>query len=328
MGFLAIPVYLKVPPMSGLILRIAFAGQGQENTGINRERSRRHVRRTGERRRYQFRPRKSLPHCRHRLPNPSSRRTSFSAGWTWARSTCRVPWACRARKTSTSPRVRLARRRSPKGRSANRSHADFFACNPALYDNSPGKFCCEWLLRTLQEQLGVRYNPAQGRCRFSKPIFHRPRLSKRPRPIHPRHDGWTRRDVRSMPVMYAAVARRRGWPLMLVEAPGQLFCRFYDRRRGALASRRCLTSRERVMGSAFIPTRTITGFRVSGPVPKRTPTVPEIASRPPESWPVFSSPAAYAWSATAGSRRRSTRTSGRRSCAPTIFATRESSVRY
>ena len=106
---------------------------------------------------------------------------------------------------------------------------DEFARNPALYDYSPGKLCCEYLLRTLQELLGVRYNPA----RIADPNFQNP-LSTNP-------DFRDSRDLfihgmmggpggtcASMPVMYAAVGRRRGYPLKLFEAPTHLFLRWDD----------------------------------------------------------------------------------------------------
>lgn|GEM_PF-4360790 len=42
-----------------------------------------------------------------------------------------------------------------------RARFDEFALKPGDFNNSPGTFCCNYLLRTLQELLGVQYNPAR-----------------------------------------------------------------------------------------------------------------------------------------------------------------------
>src|SRR5581483_2672068 len=41
-----------------------------------------------------------------------------------------------------------------------RRHWYRFVASPDTYNNSPGYFCCYFLLQVLQEDFGVRYNPA------------------------------------------------------------------------------------------------------------------------------------------------------------------------
>ncbi len=41
-----------------------------------------------------------------------------------------------------------------------RRHWYRFIDSPATYYNSPGYFCCYFLLQVLQEDFGVKYNPA------------------------------------------------------------------------------------------------------------------------------------------------------------------------
>jgi hypothetical protein len=110
-----------------------------------------------------------------------------------------------------------------------RGHFDQFARNPGTYNNSPGQFCCNYLLRTLQELLGVRYNPARVTdSDFQSPLCVNPDFrDSRDLFIHGMING-PGGTCASMPVMYVAVGRRFGWPLKLVEAPGHLFFRWED----------------------------------------------------------------------------------------------------
>jgi len=113
----------------------------------------------------------------------------------------------------------------------SREHLDELAQTPALYDNSPGRFFCNFLLRTLQEILGVKYNPARiAASDFQNPLCINPVFSdSRDLFIHGLIDG-PGGTCASMPVLYVAVGRRAGLPLKLVEAPGHLLCRWEGRR--------------------------------------------------------------------------------------------------
>lgn len=110
-----------------------------------------------------------------------------------------------------------------------RERYDKFAQNPAVYDFSFGAFCCNYLLRTLQELYGVQYNPKRiADSDFQNPLCINPDFSdSRDLFIHGMING-PGGTCASMPVMYVAVGRRLGWPLKLVEAPGHLFFRWED----------------------------------------------------------------------------------------------------
>ena len=100
---------------------------------------------------------------------------------------------------------------------------------PSTYKNSPAYFCCYFLLQVLQEDLGVGYNPARIRDgRFQDPGCLDPDFrDSRDLFIHGMIDG-PGGTCASMPVMYAAVGRRLGYPLKLVQARGHLFARWDD----------------------------------------------------------------------------------------------------
>ena len=102
-----------------------------------------------------------------------------------------------------------------------RRHTHRFNNTPSLYQNSPGYFRCYHLLQTLQEDLGVRYNPARVTdADFQMPQCINPDFrDSRDLFIHGIIDG-PGVTCASMPVIYAAVGRRLGFPLKLVEAPG------------------------------------------------------------------------------------------------------------
>lgn len=110
-----------------------------------------------------------------------------------------------------------------------RNRFDEFAHHPSAYNNSLAYFCCNYLLRTLQELCGVQYNPARVTdSDFQSPLCISPDFhDSRDLFIHGMIDG-PGGTCASMPVMYVAVGRRLGYPLKLVEAPGHLFFRWDD----------------------------------------------------------------------------------------------------
>lgn len=104
-----------------------------------------------------------------------------------------------------------------------------FNANPAAYNNSAAYFCCYFLLQTLQEELGVRYNPARIRdFTFQDPKTFDPDFrDSRDLFIHGIIDG-PGGTCASMPVLYIAVGRRLGYPLKLVQTRAHLFVRWDD----------------------------------------------------------------------------------------------------
>jgi hypothetical protein len=100
---------------------------------------------------------------------------------------------------------------------------------PSTYNNSAAYFCCYLLLQTLQEDLGVRYNPARIRdSKFQDPRCFDPDFhDSRDLFIHGIVDG-PGGTCASMPVICAAVGRRLGYPLKLVQTRGHLFARWDD----------------------------------------------------------------------------------------------------
>jgi tetratricopeptide (TPR) repeat protein len=109
-------------------------------------------------------------------------------------------------------------------------HCYRFGSSPETYRNSPGYYCCYFLLQTLQEDFGVRYNPA----RINDPTFQDPKClnpeyrDSRDLFIHGAIDG-PGGTCASIPVLYVAVGRRLGYPLKLVEAKAHLFFRWDNR---------------------------------------------------------------------------------------------------
>lgn len=110
-----------------------------------------------------------------------------------------------------------------------RRHWYRFLESPATYNNSPGYFCCYFLLQVLQEDFGVKYNPARVR----DPSFQDPKClepdfrDSRDLFIHGIIDG-PGGTCASMPVLYVAIGRRLLYPLKLVESRGHLFFRWDD----------------------------------------------------------------------------------------------------
>ncbi len=110
-----------------------------------------------------------------------------------------------------------------------RARIEEFTLGPSIYSDSLGYYFCNYLLRTLQEGLGVRYNPARiTDSDFQNPLCSDPDFrDSRDLFIHGMMGG-PGGTCASMPVMYVAVGRRLGYPLKLVEAPGHLFFRWED----------------------------------------------------------------------------------------------------
>lgn len=110
-----------------------------------------------------------------------------------------------------------------------RRHWYRFRDSPATYLNSPGYFCCYFLLQVLQEDFGVRYNPARVRdAKFQDPRYIDPDFrDSRDLFIHGIIDG-PGGTCASMPVLYVAVGRRLGYPLKLAETRAHLFFRWED----------------------------------------------------------------------------------------------------
>jgi len=110
-----------------------------------------------------------------------------------------------------------------------RRHWYRFIDSPDSYHNSPGYFCCYFLLQVLQEEFQVRYNPA----RIKDPKFQDIRCidpdfkDSRDLFIHGIIDG-PGGTCGSMPIIYVAVGRRLGYPLKLVETKCHLFFRWED----------------------------------------------------------------------------------------------------
>jgi len=90
------------------------------------------------------------------------------------------------------------------------------------YRHSEPYLRAEFLLQVLQEDLGVRYNPES--------IFNPDLSDSRDSFIHGIMDPERGGTCASMPVLYAAVGRRLGYPIKLVMTRGHLFCRWDDGR--------------------------------------------------------------------------------------------------
>jgi hypothetical protein len=90
----------------------------------------------------------------------------------------------------------------------------------AHYRNSEAYFCASFLLQVLQQDCGVRYRPGAA----LDPDF----ADSRDQFIHGLGDPNRGGTCASMPVLYAAVGRRLGYPIKLVSTRGHLFCRWDD----------------------------------------------------------------------------------------------------
>ena len=103
-------------------------------------------------------------------------------------------------------------------RHATSMNVPLFTAQPQRFDYSLGKFYMAVLCTTLQRECGVAYNPAleknpddgrRAEDQFIHGITHGP--------------GGT---CATLPVLYAAVGRRRGYPLKLVQGSRHLFLRW------------------------------------------------------------------------------------------------------
>jgi hypothetical protein len=103
-----------------------------------------------------------------------------------------------------------------------------FRQNPADYNNSEAYFRILTMVTVLQQDFHVRYNPE----RIQRPDFHDsrdlflhgllcPTLNPQPSALNS-----PRGTCVSMPVLYAAVGRRLGYPLKLVTTKAHLFARW------------------------------------------------------------------------------------------------------
>lgn len=88
------------------------------------------------------------------------------------------------------------------------------------YRNSESYFRAEFLLQTLQEEGGVRYNPDS--------IYNPSCADSRDQFLHGLMDSTRGGTCVSMPVLYTAVGRRLGYPIKLVLGRGHVFCRWDD----------------------------------------------------------------------------------------------------
>jgi hypothetical protein len=90
------------------------------------------------------------------------------------------------------------------------------------YANSEARLRAEFIVQVLQEDCGVRFNPQRIRdvdFSNSRDLFIHGILAS--------ENGGT---CASMPVLYAAIGRRLGYPMKLVAAKEHLFCRWDDRK--------------------------------------------------------------------------------------------------
>lgn len=109
-----------------------------------------------------------------------------------------------------------------------RRHWYQYLRSPGTFQNSPGFFCCHMLLQVLQEDCGVRYNPARAVDQTWQDHDQEPNFrDSRDLFLHGIIAG-PGGTCGSMPVVYVAVGRRLGYPLKLVEARGHLFFRWDD----------------------------------------------------------------------------------------------------
>jgi len=100
---------------------------------------------------------------------------------------------------------------------------------PQEFNHSQAYFCVLCMITVLQQQCGVRYNPKWTGGAPDKPVP--PDFGKDARDlfIHAIIDG-PGGTCGSLPVLYAAVGRRLGYPLRIVKAERQLFLRWDDPR--------------------------------------------------------------------------------------------------
>ena len=136
-----------------------------------------------------------------------------------------MPKGCRVRRASTSLPCSEDWTNGPAVlRSETQRHL-YRASDPRYaehYGHSEARLKAEFLVQVLQEDCGVRYNEKRIRnVDFSNPkdLF-----------IHGLLDPANGGTCASMPVLYAAVGRRLGYPIRLVLAKEHVFCRWDDGR--------------------------------------------------------------------------------------------------
>jgi hypothetical protein len=104
---------------------------------------------------------------------------------------------------------------------------DRFIDAPGSFNNSQAYFCVLYMITVLQTRCGVRYNPKWTCITPDKPIPREFGGDARDLFIHAIIDG-TGGTCGSLPVLYAAVGRRLGYPLKIVKAYRHLFLRWDD----------------------------------------------------------------------------------------------------
>jgi tetratricopeptide (TPR) repeat protein len=114
-------------------------------------------------------------------------------------------------------------------RLATERHAYQFREGSEQFENSPAYFSMLVMATVLCRQFGVRYNPAKIRDpKFQDPNCFTPDFSdSRDLFIHGLITG-PGGTCASMPVLYASVGRRLGYPLKLVQSKGHMFVRWDD----------------------------------------------------------------------------------------------------
>ncbi len=88
------------------------------------------------------------------------------------------------------------------------------------YDDSEGEYCMMMLITVLQQDCGVHYSKER--------ILNADYTNAKYLFIHGMINDGNGGTCVCMPVLYAAVARRLGWPVKLALAKGHVFCRWED----------------------------------------------------------------------------------------------------
>jgi hypothetical protein len=101
------------------------------------------------------------------------------------------------------------------------AYREFYCPNPAAYGHSEARFKVVALLTVLGRHCGVRYDPAKIGVADDAPFDTHESF------VYGVTDG-PGGTCASLPVVYASVGRRLGYPLKLVKAKRHLFCRWDD----------------------------------------------------------------------------------------------------
>lgn len=105
------------------------------------------------------------------------------------------------------------------------AYQQFFLTNPAEYDHSEPRFRIMALVTALQRHCGVKHNPAKVDIAADAPFDFEDAF------IHGVIQG-PGGTCATMPVIYAAVGRRLGYPIRLTSTRRHLFCRWDDPKSG------------------------------------------------------------------------------------------------